>query len=125
MPSPTPGICFPVEVVRVIDGDTVIVRSTRSHRECRVRLRNCDAPEMGTGAGKAAKEWLVGYLDDHRDAEKLLHLPLPGDTDGSGTIDLDEIIRQAFSFERLQANLYVNGYSLSETMGVMGFAHVS
>ena len=103
----------------------MIVRSVRSQREYRVRLRDCDSPEVGTGAGKAAKEWLVGYLDDHTDAEKLLHFPLPGDTDMNGTIDLDEIIRQAFSFERLQADLYVNGYSLSETMGAMGFAHVS
>jgi len=122
MPCPMPGLTIPVEVVRVIDADTVIVRSLRSRREYRVRLRDFDAPELDTDAGAAAREWLVGYLDDHAHAEKLMHVELPEDTDGNGTIDLDEVIQQALSFERVRAQLYVNGYPIAETLDARGYA---
>lgn len=43
--SPAPGICIDGDVVRVIDGDTIVVRSTVEYH---VRLLDCWAPESRT-----------------------------------------------------------------------------
>jgi endonuclease YncB( thermonuclease family) len=46
----------PAKVVRVVDGDTVVVRLDQTHRLADVRLVGIDTPEMSTGcAGEAAK----------------------------------------------------------------------
>lgn len=42
--------------VQVRDADTIVVNGTP------VRLQGVDAPELGTGAGRDARRWVVGFL---------------------------------------------------------------
>lgn len=61
-------------VVRVIDGDTVVVL-TKSERTVRVRLAGIDAPEKGQPFGRRARQflasrvagWVVEVAGDSRD----------------------------------------------------------
>ncbi len=50
-----------VTVVRVIDGDTVVVKRKDTGKEFKVRLWGIDAPEMNQPGGKEAKAWLVEF----------------------------------------------------------------
>ncbi len=62
VPSAPPGFATRVEarVLRVVDGDTVIVRKGRC--EIRVRLDSIDCPEHGQAWGEAAKFGLVRLI---------------------------------------------------------------
>lgn len=50
-PSWAPAQAQPYQVVRVLDGDTIVARHRVSGREQRVRYLNIDAPELGGTAG--------------------------------------------------------------------------
>jgi micrococcal nuclease len=57
------------EIVRVVDGDTVIVRGLEGFnkgQEFRVRLADINAPELSTQEGIIAKEYLSSILDKNR-----------------------------------------------------------
>ncbi len=57
------------EVVRVVDGDTVIVRGLEGFnkgQEFRVRLADVNAPELSTQEGTIAKEYLSSILGKNR-----------------------------------------------------------
>jgi len=122
MPCPIPGLTIPVDVVRVIDADTLIVRSRLSGREITVRLAGCDAPEKNTAAGREATQFVEEYLDAKGTMQTLLHVAWPEDRDGNGAIDTDELLRQLCSFERVVGSIWVGGYSLAETLMVRGLA---
>ncbi len=54
-----------VEVIRVVDGDTIVVKGMEGFRageEFRVRLADIDAPEMSTPEGRIAKDRLTDML---------------------------------------------------------------
>ncbi len=54
-----------VDVIRVVDGDTIIVKGIEGFRageEFRVRLADIDAPEMSTPEGRIAKDHLTYML---------------------------------------------------------------
>ncbi len=56
---------YPVEVKKVIDGDTLLVRISwwaGFSIEQKLRLRGIDCPEMDTDEGKAAKKFVEGRL---------------------------------------------------------------
>lgn len=61
-PPVMPGDRLPAQLVRVVDGDTIValVRGL----QVKVRLAGIDAPEMKTEAGKTAKAALVRLLPD-------------------------------------------------------------
>ena len=124
MAPPIPGITIPVEWVRVIDADTLVVRSGLTGREITVRLKGCDAPPKATTGGMEAMHFVESYLEEYAGQPMLLHLDWPEDTDGNGTLDMDEILRQLASFERTVGTIWVGGYSLGETLGARGYAHV-
>lgn len=56
------GETIDVHVDRVIDGDTVVVRSETESR--RVRLEGVDAPEMKQAGGVDSREWLLKEIGD-------------------------------------------------------------
>lgn len=63
---PPYGLCLPVIVDRVIDGDTVVVRFRQGGLQWRVRLRGVNCPEVKgprKAHGIAAKEYVQSVLD--------------------------------------------------------------
>ena len=122
--SPVAGITIPVTVKRVIDGDTIIVRSKLSGRAIRVRLRDIDAPPAGEPGGDAATEFVREYLDDNEHHGVLLHVAWPESNTESATA-LGDILKQTFSFERLVGRLYVGGYDLGEVLMQRGHARAT
>ena len=55
----------PATIIRVIDGDTVVVRlelGFESQVEGPCRLAGIDAPELGTAAGIAGRDWMRARL---------------------------------------------------------------
>ena len=54
----SPAACFTGRVMRVIDGDTIVVWTNR------VRLAEIDAPEMRTAEGPASKAALAKLIDN-------------------------------------------------------------
>lgn len=78
-----PGRRVPVQVVRVQDGDSLIVRPSRGRNpdEIRLRLYAIDAPEMDQQYGREAREYL-GALVRGRD-DLILE---PVDTDRYGRL---------------------------------------
>lgn len=56
---------YQAQVVKVIDGDTVDLLCDLGFHvriAIRTRLLGIDAPELGTPAGKAARDWLTAEL---------------------------------------------------------------
>jgi endonuclease YncB( thermonuclease family) len=56
---------YPCEVIRAIDGDTVVVNIDLGLHVAanliHVRLANANAPERGNEAGEAARKWMVAF----------------------------------------------------------------
>lgn len=74
---PAVGVCLPVRVVRVIDGDTVVVRVPGIACEWHLRLIDVWAAERNTDQGQVAKAWLEHYLAANDARGVLVHIPLP------------------------------------------------
>jgi len=58
---------YPAELLRVIDGDTILVRidlGFKTFREETIRLRGIDTPELRTSEGVAARRFVVETLED-------------------------------------------------------------
>jgi len=56
---------YKATLLRVIDGDTIhldVDLGIDIHVHLTIRLAGIDAPEMGTPAGQAAKDWLINRL---------------------------------------------------------------
>jgi endonuclease YncB( thermonuclease family) len=68
------GLTVPVEVERVIDGDTLVVTLPGSAFIWRVRLMDCWAPELPSVRGKVALQFLETYLAKVKDLR--LHIPI-------------------------------------------------
>ena len=62
--SPFPQITedFNANVVRVVDGDTVILRTDFRDFDFPLRFLGIDSPEMSEG-GEEAKQWLKGNIE--------------------------------------------------------------
>ncbi len=66
---------FPCYVDEVIDGDTFDVEVDHGFHifsRQRVRLAHVDCPEMGTAAGRAAKQAVIQWLDSYHHALTLV-----------------------------------------------------
>ena len=53
---------FDATVIKVIDGDTIRLRTDFRDFDFPLRMLNIDAPEMSEGGGEA-REWLKGVID--------------------------------------------------------------
>lgn len=97
---PTPGLTTKAKVVRVIDGDTVVVKiETTMH----VRLLDCRMPELKTEQGVKAKEVLTNLIGD-----KDVIVEIPASKRG----DLTDIT----SLSRFLGRVWLNDVNVSEYM---------
>lgn len=118
---PDYGLCYPVWLVRVIDGDTIIVKFRKdSPYKWRIRLIDCWAPETNKGTpaerarGLAAKKYAEKLLSHHLDTLSL-YIPAPS--------SLDQIFHELLSFGRVMGIIYLNpDTTLNEQMVAAGMA---
>lgn len=103
---------LPCRVVRVIDGDTVVVAVSDSGREYPVRLLDCWAPELSEPGGREAKAAAERII---RAAKKtFLSMPWPDDSAHPLAV---------LSLGRILAHVFVGpGRTLSELMVRHGHA---
>ncbi len=114
-PTPPPhGISLPVRWKRVIDGDTLEVLLP-SGRDCKIRVKGFNAPELPTQEGRYAKHALESLLEGTADEPLTIYIPLPRDKDGNGQLDLTELLA-VLSFERVCAYLYAGHYRVDTWM---------
>jgi endonuclease YncB( thermonuclease family) len=116
MKKPAFGLCLPVELVRVRDGDTVEVRVLGTALTWAIRLQDVWAPELRRGSdeskaqGQAAKEFLENYVAWRQDLA--LWIPLP----------VGPNILAALTFDRLPGVLWSGGICINELMVEEGYA---
>jgi endonuclease YncB( thermonuclease family) len=114
--KPTPGLCLPVSVLKVRDGDTVLVRFPQSEREWAVRLLDCWAPELSTGEQRqqaaAAKEFLKEVLANG-EGDLLLHIPPP---------ESGNLLRDLVTFDRLLGYLWKGDICVNHLIVAKGYA---
>lgn len=109
--APRPGWVTPAQVVRVYDGDTVVVEVTKRFH---VRLLDCWAAEIRTrdqdekARGLAARDYLRGLIDGR---EVLLEVPADG---------LE--IGKSFSFGRVLGRIYLDGRDVARQVVEAGHA---
>ena len=109
--APRPGWVTPAEVVRVYDGDTVVVEVKKRFH---VRLLDCWAPEVRTrdqaekARGIAARDYLAELIDGR---EVLLEVPADGLEVG-----------KSFSFGRLLGRIYIDDRDVGQVLVDAGHA---
>lgn len=103
------GLFAPVELERVRDGDTVVVRT--GSLSWAIRLIDCWVPERGETARKAAS---FTYNWCSANKELIVHIPWP-----SGKSDN---VLSYLTFDRIPGHLYANGESLAEALVERGLA---
>jgi endonuclease YncB( thermonuclease family) len=100
MHRPPIGLCVPVRLSRVIDGDTIEVNSYTG-AAWRIRLIDCWAPERHTEAGKRATAYAQQCLDEAR--ALFAFIPLPELIVGQPCNPLD-----LATFNRVPGHLFVS-----------------
>lgn len=111
---PPYGICMPIRVARVIDGDTIEV-TLPSGRSCVVRIDGYDAPEKNTENGVRAAVDLKQLLDGS--PECALWLAWPTDRDNNGKLDLDELLHQFLVIgERIRGTVFAGDTAVDQWM---------
>lgn len=112
MRRPTPGLCVPVELHRVRDGDTVEVSLPSSSRVWAIRLLNCWCAEASTPEGQAAKQLAETLLANA--SGLYLHLPMPA--------HVEQLLRNV-SFDRLLGSIWISEeQTLNEALVLSGHA---
>jgi len=76
MIRPEFGLCLPCRVRRCRDADTIEISLPGSDRVWAIRLAGIDAPERNTEAGKRAKAWVEGVLEEAAD-QLAVWIPAP------------------------------------------------
>lgn len=113
MHRPPHGICLPVCIDRVVDGDTVVVVVKGGSHHLRIRLKDCWAEENDTPEGKRAAKELLSII------ESCDHASLFVPVDEKEPLNLFKVL----SFERIVGHVFVShDETLSEIMVRRGFA---
>jgi endonuclease YncB( thermonuclease family) len=113
MIRPPAGFCLRVDLVRVVDGDTVIVRLPSSKYEWRIRLIDCWADELKTLKGRAAKAQCETLMKD-----KVLHVWIPELT------HVVELLKN-LTFDRIPGYIFIDeDTTLNEEMVRTGYANL-
>ena len=108
LPRPPFGLHDPIEVVRVIDGDTVECRGSFLPGHFHVRLLGVDAPEITAASAaerlkaKAAKQLVEKLVLDRKGVS--LFIPLPEHP--------ENLLRQVMSLGRILGHVYVDQQTL-------------
>jgi endonuclease YncB( thermonuclease family) len=103
------GFITDVEYVRTVDGDTIEFCIKRTFK---VRLRNIDVEEVNTDKGKLAKEFIEGIMEH----AGRIQIFIPSN-DSQRLMDFH-------SFERIVADVYINGKNIKDTLRKGGFEKV-
>ena len=98
-----------VNYVRTIDGDTIVFNVTRTFS---VRLRNIDVDELNTEKGQRAKEFIEDIMNHAGNIQIFIPTNDP------------ERLMDFHSFERIIADVYINGRNLKDTLRKKGFEKV-
>lgn len=116
MSRPAYGLCLPIVVDRVIDGDTIAVQFRKGGLRWRIRLRGVNCPEIKgqcKAHGLAAKEYVQSVLDAKADT-LAVHIEPPDDP--------DELLSMA-TFNRLVGEIWLdNDTKLSDVLVASGHA---
>ena len=127
------GYAVQVELVRVIDGDTVVVRAVGSGgfvwayhttlfccpfgdpvqlrfidvgAEANVRFAEHNTAELQEPGGQEAKDELIKYFAQN-EKERWLFVESPKDTNKNEIVDLPEVFRQRVSFGRIVGRIMI------------------
>ena len=131
------GYALRIKIIRVIDGDTVVVRALGgpdgvvlayqttlfecpvgsmvklrtviAGMEANVRLQGFSAPELKQPGGEEAKQDMIKVLRKNEGC-LWLFIERPKDTNKNGIIDLPEILRQRVSFCRIVGRIMAGGF---------------
>lgn len=93
---PPYGLCLPATVVRVIDGDTLVV-SFGSERKWHVRLIDCWCAERNTEEGKRAKKTAEEFV---KGKEVSVYIPVQEDP--------KNLLSEILSMGRVLGHVYVD-----------------
>ena len=102
--QPPLGTSIPVKVIHVQDGVTLTVTYTMT---CRVRLLDCWSPELRQPGGTEAKANLVRLAEGR---EGVLFVPH------------QDKLGKRFSFDRVLAELWIDGRNVSDVQVEEGYA---
>jgi endonuclease YncB( thermonuclease family) len=105
--EPPPGVTFPAEVQRVVDGDTVDVSVKLI---LRIRILDCWAPEKNTPEGKIASQALKDLLPKGTPIK--FHVPL----------EKAKKLGDVLTFGRVLANIWKDSIDIGQTMVHNGYA---
>ena len=97
-----------LELVRVIDGDTVELSVTRKFK---VRIRDVDAFELKEEKGKGAKLFVEGICYAKDPPEITLFIPS----------NKPEQLLDFHSFNRIVGDLIINGFDVAEELKKAGY----
>lgn len=106
MNPPRPGLCSPIKIIRVIDGDTIKVELTRTfnvrlvHANSKSQQFNC--PEKNTAEGQEAKVFVESVV---KDKDITLFVP-------TGE---DQKLMDINSFNRILGEIWINDKSNNES----------
>jgi endonuclease YncB( thermonuclease family) len=104
-----PGLILTdLQLERVIDADTIELSITRKFK---VRLRNVDAPEKNTDEGYNATQFVHSLFLLHSPPEIACFIP---SNNPEQFLDFN-------SFNRIVADLIVNGFDVAESLKKLGF----
>ncbi len=100
------GLVTEVDFIRAIDGDTVQVRIERTFN---IRLRDIDVLELKEQGGKEARDFVKKQMEE----ASIIKVFIPSN-DPHKLMDMQ-------SFERLIADVYVDGRNLADVLRTAGY----
>jgi len=101
-----PGLTTVVDYIRAVDGDTIEFKIERTFK---VRVRGIDAIELREQGGQEAKAFVNNIM--HLAKEIKIFIP---SNDKLKLMDIQ-------SFERIVADVYVDGHNLADTLRTAGY----
>lgn len=97
-----------LDLLRVIDGDTIELSITRKFK---VRIRNVDAFELSQDKGNGAKLFVEGICYAKDPPEITLFIPS----------NKPEQLLDFYSFDRVVGDLIINGFDIAEELKKAGY----
>ena len=117
-----PGAYIPVTYApsKRRDADTPVVRLP-SGRTVAVRLADCWVDDDDDAINTAAGNYAHRLLRDTDDRIQL-HVGMPRDVDRDGLVDLTDILKSLFTFDRIVGRIRIGNVDLSDHLVSEGFA---
>lgn len=113
--APPLGLCLPVVITSVRDGDTVCVQLRGSERVFAIRLLDCWAPERHSAPGRRATNYMRNIMRESADEDVRLFIPLGEQVDQYNIFD-------ALTFDRVLGHVYIGHLTLTRMLIRAGLA---